>query len=80
MNSFLRQPHIRRAADSTPASRAQIRPVDLYARAKPESATCAHERGDTCRDHDEEHHSHPWRDVAEHFARGVIHIGHRILA
>jgi hypothetical protein len=19
---------------------------------------------------------HPWRDVAEHFARGVIHIGH----
>src|SRR5206468_10992902 len=37
------------------------------------------EHRDTRRDHDEEHHAHPWRDVAEHFARGVIHIGHRIL-
>src|SRR5437773_822913 len=38
------------------------------------------EHGDTRRDHDEEHHAHPQRDVAEHFARGVIHIRHRILA
>ncbi len=38
------------------------------------------EHSDTRRDHDEEHHAHPWRDVAEHFARGGIHIGHRILA
>jgi hypothetical protein len=39
-----------------------------------------HEHRDTGRDHDEEHHAHPRRDVAEHFARGVIHVGHRILA
>src|SRR4029078_13013919 len=38
------------------------------------------EDGHARRDHDEEHHSHPRRDVAEHFARGVIHTSHCIPA
>ena len=39
-----------------------------------------HEHTDTRRHHDEEHHLHPWRDVAEHFASGVVHVGrdHRL--
>ena len=36
-----------------------------------------HEHCDTRRNHDEEHHAHPRRDVAEHFARSVIDIRHR---
>src|SRR5438034_406622 len=35
-----------------------------------------HEDADTRRHHDEEHHLHPWRDVAEHFTRGAIRIDH----
>jgi hypothetical protein len=79
MNSFLRQPIF----DKPPTPHAPIAlkssPLTFTPEPNP-SQDLRQERGDTCRDHDEEHHSHPWRDVAEDFARGVIHIGHRILA
>src|SRR5439155_10733417 len=78
MNTFLRQ----RILDEPPTPHTPVTLKSALLTFTPEPRPghhLPHEHRDTCRNHDEEHHAHPWRDVAEHFARGVIHVGHPIL-
>src|SRR5881227_3397648 len=79
VNAFLRQ----RILDEPPTPHTPITLKSALLTFTPEQhpgCDLPHEHGDTRRDHDEKHHPHPRRDVAEHFARRVIYIGHRILA
>src|SRR5438876_6690429 len=75
MNAFLR----RRVGDdsATPHPPVPLKPARLTFTPDPHVGhDLPHEHANARRDHDEEHDAHPWRDVAEHFARRVIHIGH----
>src|SRR5713101_8418818 len=75
MNAFLRQ----RVGDESanPHPPVALKPARLTFTPDPHVGhDLPREHADTRRDHNEEHDAHPWRDVAEHFARGVIHIGH----
>ena len=79
MNTFLRQRIL--AEPPTPHTPVTLKSALLtFTPEQRAGRDLPHQHGDTRRDHDEKHDTHPRRDVAEHFARGVIHIGHRILA
>ena len=79
MNTFLR--HRILEEPPTPHTPVTLKSAPLTFPPKPNaSRDLPHEHGDTRRDHNEEHHAHPRRDVAEYFARSVIYIRHRILA
>src|SRR5262249_16888990 len=79
MNTFLRQ----RILDEPPIPHTPVTLKSTSLPLTPEphpGRDLQYEHCDARRDHDEKDHAHPPRDVSEHFARRVIHIGHCILS